>query len=368
MKVLFLTNIPSPYRIEFFKELGKLCDLTVIFEKGVSDERDSSWSKYDFEGFNGIILKGIKTSVDMAFCPSIIKYLSLKKFDRIIVANVASFTGMFAIQYMKMFNIPYFIEGDGAFAKSGMGFKEKVKAYFIKGAEGYFSTSQMHDEYYLTYGAKKSKIHRYPFTSLKNDDILEQIPTKEEKILYRKELGMTEEYIILTVGQFIYRKGFDVLLSAAERLPGNIGIYFVGGEPTDEYLSVKNEKKLTNVHFIGFKNKEELKKFYIAADLFVLPTREDIWGLVINEAMACGLPVITTDKCIAGLELIEQGNNGYIMPVNDDEILSDRISEIFEDEDLKKKMAQRSLEVIGGYTFLQMAWKHIEILEKQSDK
>lgn len=53
----------------------------------------------------------------------------------------------------------------------------------------------------------------------------------------------------------------------------------------------------------------------MAADIFVHPTREDIWGLVVNEAMAKGLPVITTDRCVAGLELIKNESVGRIVPV-----------------------------------------------------
>ena len=53
-----------------------------------------------------------------------------------------------------------------------------------------------------------------------------------------------------------------------------------------------------------------------------MPTREDIWGLVINEAMAYGLPIITTDNCLAGLELIKNEENGYIIPVNNTELLA----------------------------------------------
>ena len=60
------------------------------------------------------------------------------------------------------------------------------------------------------------------------------------------------------------------------------------------------ENDLTNVHFVGFKTKEQLEDYYRAADLFVLPTREDIWGLVVAEAMAYGLGVITTNRCNAG--------------------------------------------------------------------
>ncbi|MBR6509599.1 MAG: glycosyltransferase family 4 protein [Clostridia bacterium] len=364
MRLLFITNVPSPYRVEFFKELGKYCDLTVLFEKSTSDERDNSWKNYSFEGFNGIILKSVKSSVDKAFCPSVIKYLSIKKFDRIIVADVASSTGMLAIQYMKLFNIPYYIEGDGAFAKSGKGFKEKVKRHFIKGAKGYFSTSLMHDEYYVTYGADKNKIHRYPFSSLKKDDILENIPQTEQKLSLREELGMPEKRIVLTVGQFIHRKGFDVLLNAAKNFSEDIGVYFVGGEPTEEYLKLVEENNLSNIHFIGFKNKSELKKYYIASDIFVLPTREDIWGLVINEAMAYGLPIITTNRCIAGLELVKNGENGYIIPVEDAILLNEKINDIVYNNELSQAMNHRSLEIIKDYTVEKMAERHLEILDK----
>ena len=68
MKVLFITNVPSPYRVDFFNELGKFCDLTVTFEKRTSDERDKSWLQYKFENFKGIFLKGISLNTDTAFC------------------------------------------------------------------------------------------------------------------------------------------------------------------------------------------------------------------------------------------------------------------------------------------------------------
>ena len=68
MRVLFFTNVPSPYRVEFFNELGKLCELTVVFEKKTSNERDKSWGEYKFETFNGVFLPGISISTDSAFC------------------------------------------------------------------------------------------------------------------------------------------------------------------------------------------------------------------------------------------------------------------------------------------------------------
>ena len=151
---------------------------------------------------------------------------------------------------------------------------------------------------------ENSTIYRYPFSSLGNKDIINTPLSQQEKNAIRKILDIKEPQMILAVGQFIHRKGFDVLLQAARTMDKNIGIYIVGGKPTEEYLQIQKENNLTQIHFEGFKTKEELAMYFKAADIFVHPTREDIWGLVINESMAYGLPVVTTNKCVAGMELI----------------------------------------------------------------
>lgn len=362
MKVLWLTNIPSPYRVNFFNELGKLCDLTVLFERKFSSERDESWKSYNVSNFKSIFLRGIKIGVAEAICFSVKKHLT-KEYDRIIVSNFSSPTGMLAISNMKRRKIAYYLESDGGFAGSGKGVKEKIKKHVISGAKGYFSTSEENDKYFISYGAEKERIIRYPFTSLYASDIIDTPLTIEEKLDLRKKLGITEEKVVLAVGQFIHRKGFDVLLKAIVDLPRDIGVYFVGGVPTEEYENLKTDNELTNVHFIGFKNKKELKDYYKTADVFVLPTREDIWGLVINEAMSCGLPVITTNKCIAGLELVENGENGYIINVGDDNALAEKIELILTNKELQDQMGKKSIEKIRYYTFENMAKNHINNLK-----
>ena len=142
------------------------------------------------------------------------------------------------------------------------------------------------------------------------------------------------------------------------------GLYFVGGEPTKQYLDIVHQNNIQNVHFIGFTEKEKLKLYYAAADVFVLPTREDIWGLVINEAMAAGLPVITTNRCGAGLELIKNNQNGYLVQVDDVDNLSKKIHVILNDKDLKNKMENNATEVIKNYTVERMAQWHYEKLSK----
>lgn len=168
--------------------------------------------------------------------------------------------------------------------------------------------------------------------------------------------------VVISVGQFIPRKGFDVLLNAWKNCNKEYDLYIIGAEPTAEYIDIKNRLKLDNVYFEGFKTKEILKEYYRAADLFVLPTREDIWGLVVNEAMANGLPVITTSRCVAGLELVEDGVNGFIVPTDDSTMLSMRINEVLENDSLRYKMAIESLKRIRPYTIENMSKIHWKIL------
>ena len=365
MKVLFLTNVPSPYRVDFFNELGKACELTVLFEKSTSDERDASWKKYKFENFEGVFLKGKRIGVDNAVCLGVIWYLKKGKYDHIIVSDFLDPTGMIAIEHMRVRHIPYWLECDGGFAKDGKGFKERVKKHFISGTQGYFSPCAAADEYLCTYGAKAERLHRYPFTSLKESDMPETVLDHQKKSELKRELGLTEQFTVLSVGRFSYLKGYgkgyDVLMKVAEQLR-NVQFCIVGDEPTQEFVEWKKQKKLDNVVFGGFKDKNSLSKYYMASDLFALMTVADVWGLVINEAMMFGLPVITTEKCGAGLELVRDGVNGYLVHVGDSDMLADRINALLGDLKLQREMSKAGMERIRGYTIESMASEHIKIL------
>ena len=363
MKILFLTNIPSPYRVHFFNELGKHCELTVLFEKERSRERNKEWKGDEFRRFNGVFLKGPSTSTDMAICPGVLRYVKDRSFDRIICSDFTTPTGMLAVSYMKRHRIPYYLESDGGFAGSSKGIKARIKRWIIAGAKGYFSTADEHDRYYLTYGADPARIHRYPFTSLFSSDVADAPVTPEGKAALREMLNIKEKRIVLAVGQFIPRKGFDVLLDAARGLPRDIGFYFVGGTPTEEYTAFVEKHALTNVHFVGFCAKDALQRYYRAADLFVLPTREDIWGLVVNEAMAAALPVVTTTRCIAGLELVREGENGFLVPPADSTALGDAITRAFASPAQLAGMSHAALETIRSYTIECMVKRHLELLD-----
>ena len=365
MRVLYTTNYPSPYRVDFFNELGKLCELTVTFEEKPEwqEDRESSWFHTDFKNFKAKYLKPtIKKGQHTLFSLELITEIK-KQYDIIIIGMYSTGTAMLAIQYMITHKIPYLIETDGGIAKDGKGFIEKIKTHLIRHARGYFSPSDSSDDYLMTYGAVKSNIYRYPFTSLKEEDFIKAPLSEIEKGELKNELGMNYKMVALGVGQFIPRKGWDLLIRVAHFFP-KVGFYIVGGVAPEEYKTLRNAEKAYNVHFIEFKEKQELKKYYYAADFFVLPTREDIWGLVINEALSCALPVVTTTTCVAGIELIKNGKNGYLVTSESEQELKMAIENIVKSLVRNDEMKMEALESIRGYTIENMADVHIRELEK----
>lgn len=362
MRVLFMTNIPSPYRGEFFNELGKLCDLTVAFEGKSATDRDEKWKAAVNVNYKAIFMNGIRTKSDQFLCTGIIKILR-QGFDKIIVGGYSTPTSMLAIEYMRLHKIPFSIEADGGLIETESTIKYRIKKHFISAASSWLSTGKTTDAYFVHYGAKPDRIFDYPFTSLHTEDIQKELVQPEEKHSIRKKIGLKGNRIVLAVGQFIPRKGFDVLLRAWHDCPQNWTLCIVGDTPTQEYLNLQQSLKLDNVLFKGFMSKTELQEYYRAADLFVLPTREDIWGLVINEAMAEGLPIVTTDHCVAGLELVRNGNNGYIVPVNDPTTLAEKIRCVLSDEKTCREMQASSLKRIRRYTIENMAYEHFKILQ-----
>jgi len=361
-RVLFLTNYPSPYRVHFFDELGKYMDVTVLYSDRVEDmkHRNASWFEEGEHGFRAVRLTPKLRVGRRYLCFDVLPWLK-QDFDKIVVCGYSSPTAVLAMAWLRLHRIPFYMEVDGGLIRQDGKLKHFVKKSLVCLANQWLSTGVHTTKYLVHYGAKEEHVIHYPFSSLYEKDILESVPTQEEKKAYRMMLGIEEKHMILAIGQFIHRKGFDVLLQAAKELDRNVGIYIVGGETTDEYRKLREELGLYNVHFLSFQKKERLALLYKAADLFVLPTREDIWGLVINEALAYGLPTITTDRCVAGLELIEDGINGYVVPVGDEKVLAEKIQAVLASD--MEKMGRASLEKVRPYTLENMARTHVAIFE-----
>ncbi len=368
-KLLYINNFEAPYRVPFFNYLGQNYDMTIAFSQRPEErkERNLKWFQPLERNYKSLYLDTVQLgNIKIAFSVKKI----LKDYDIIFMDMYGNPTNMYAIYCLNRMKKPFVMSVDGILPKQNEKFLAKaIKRYFLNSPLKILSPGEYVDGNLKKYGVLPEKIARYHFTSLLKDDLLSEVPTFEEKLKLRKKLDMPLEMqnkVILTVGRFSYErgygKGYDVLFKAMFKLPKAYHLYIVGDEPTQEFIDMKNKMRLDNIHFVGFKNKKELNEYYCAADLFCLQTRGDVWGLVINEAMATGLPVITTKQCVAGMELVKNGINGYIGDAEDDGELANNIMTILDNTEVRQNMGEMSLKIIREYTIEQMTKDHVKVL------
>lgn len=364
-RVLFLTTYPSPYRVHFFDCLARTMDVTVLFSDRAEEKthRDAAWFVSGENRFRKVQLGHRIARVGThSLCLDVLKFLN-RDYDAIVICGYSSPTAILAIYYLRLRGRSFYMEVDGGLIREDSPRKYRFKRSLVSSARYWISSGEKTTDYLVHYGARREDTFVYPFTSLWQSDILSAPPTREEKAALRRELGLPQGKLLLYVGRFTRAKGMDDLLEAAPLLDRDIGICFVGGEPSEAHLAFCKEHELKNVHFVGFRKTEELARYYRACDALALPTKSDVWGLVLNEAMACGLPVITTDRCGAGLELIRDGVNGYLVPVADQSALVGRLRDLFAGD--YRQMGAAALETIRPYTLENMASAHAAIFERE---
>jgi glycosyltransferase involved in cell wall biosynthesis len=172
----------------------------------------------------------------------------------------------------------------------------------------------------------------------------------------REKLRLPQKYF-LAVSQFIPEKNLIHLLQAYARYrkagaPGNWQLVLVGSGELKEELSISSSDLSinTNLFFVGKKNYDELPAYYGLAGAFVLPSVSETWGLVVNEAMAAGLPVLVSERCGCADDLVKEGMNGYTFnPYNIDALTQHMLRMAGGVYELNA-MAQASRKIISRWT------------------
>lgn len=360
MKILALSVFPAPYRIAVFKGLSREHDLTIFFERNKDGERNASW----FEGQkNGLHFDLLDNDDGIQKFKKCIK--EIKKFDFVLCYDPLTRTARNLERLCMAKNVHYIMNADGALNIDGHFAKKIIKSFYIKNAYKCLAGCEKAQEYFEFYGAKKEDIWRHNFSSVFRSEVLSASITLRERTQLRIKNGLKNTVTFIAVGQFIYRKGFDLLLEAWKktkeaRFASDL-IIVGGGGLKDDYLSFIKENELQDsVLIIDYLPHDELLEYYKMSDVFVMPTREDIWGLVVNEAMAMGLPVISSNCCTAGNELIIPDTNGYIYDVNDTSQLSVYLDELTIDEEKRARFSKGALSSIAPYTIDDIVENHLQ--------
>lgn len=310
-KVLYLTNIEVPYRVRFFNELSRHCDLTVVYERRKSANRNEVWAKAEFQTCKSIFLRGIPMRDENGFSPGILKEI-LAGYDKIVVGCYNSPSQMLAILVMRLLKIPYLLNIDGEPFLLPDELKTFGKKFFLRGAAGYLEAGEAASR--SLHSAVEGPVTPYYFSSL-----------SESEIKSHGEAVCKRDDTILVVAQYLPCKGLDIALDAARR-DLTLRWRFVGmGSRTETFLQDFRGKIPKNVEIIPFLQKDELEQAYRSCRLLVLPSRRECWGLVIQEAASYGTPIISTWGSGAAVEFLEKTYPQYLAKPGDGEDLLHRI-------------------------------------------
>ena len=170
----------------------------------------------------------------------------------------------------------------------------------------------------------------------------------------RAQLNLPDRYFLF-VGRLVREKGVFELLSAYAKLDAQVrarlGLVFAGdGMFRKELEDQASRITAGTFRFAGFVHREQLASYYALAETLILPTYTDTWGLVVNEAMACGLPVIVSDTAGCAVDLVKENWNGLVIPSRDDLSLGAAMEKLANQPDLRATMAAHSLQLISEYS------------------
>mgnify|MGYP003190840125 FL=1 len=215
-----------------------------------------------------------------------------------------------------MRHIPYIINLDGE-QFIGNGLKDKIKRVILHGASGYLVAGEKSGETLanalgLSEDLVNVKITPYYFSSLSEQEI--EVHSKDRCIRNNK---------VLVIGQYFDYKGMDVAYEVAKRTP-YISYKFIGmGNRTSLFLKERTGggHKLSNVEIIPFLQKQELAEEYKQCGCLLLPSRQECWGLVVNEASSFGTPIVSTWGSGAAVEFLSDEYPQYLAKPGDSESL-----------------------------------------------
>jgi glycosyltransferase involved in cell wall biosynthesis len=234
-------------------------------------------------------------------------------------------------------------------------FKKSVLKPLFARTAGFLSIGRHNAEFYRSYDVPKNKIHLTPY-AVDNQYWLSQADALlSHKSDLKQSLGFDRKSpIVLFSGKLVPIKRPMDLLRAFETLAEslNAGLVFLGdGELRGDLEAYARERSLKNVRFVGFKNQTEMAPYYSMADVFVLPSSFEPWGLVVNEALCFGLPVIASDKVGAAGDLVQDGVNGFVYPAGDVVALAERLHDLLAKADRRSTMGIASRELIGHWGY-----------------
>lgn len=360
MKVAFVTNIIAPYRAPLFEAIGKQVDLTTIVSAPM--EHDRLWKPWETSralNFKTVILKGMRLKQRQRYFyiqPELFGILRGIRPDVVVNSefNLNSLCGSLFGKLHKRKTLLW-SEATCHSERNCSRMRKLYRRFLVRLNDGVIASGLDAKAHLLSLGAPEDSC----FVAV---DAVEDVKNRPDyPALEKRAMSVRSETsgaILLYSGQLIERKGVSNLLDAYKIVSGkhDVSLLIMGSGFLENQLkqTVENDR-IRNVHFLGFMNETDKWVYYLASDIFVLPTKLDAWGLVVNEAMLCGLPVICSKYAGAARDLVADGENGRIVDPFDTMDFSLAIEQLVTDKLKRQEMGSCSQKRIAQYSIKESA-------------
>jgi glycosyltransferase involved in cell wall biosynthesis len=374
MKIHRLAVVAShviQYQDPFFKLLAAApdIDLTVLFcsSAGSTEYRDTDmqttlrWNLPMLEGYRYAFLRNLGSGegIGRLINPGLIPAILFGHYDAVaFFVGWGTVSSILGIAACRSSGTPIFMFGDSDHPPPEITVKQRMRAGLLRGllrvVDGYLVSGILNGDYYEHYGASRSRFFDVPW-AIDNDRFIRDssfAPTDRET--FRNELGVGHDQLaIIFSGKLIPRKDPLTILRAMESMRNRkrIAAIILGhGELREEVERFAREHQLT-VHFAGFVNQTELPRYYGAGDVFVLASTSEPRGTVVNEAMACRLPLVVTNVYGGVGDIARDGDNALLFSPGDVSKLAEHLDHLVEDPALRAHMANRSRDIIDDWSY-----------------
>lgn len=355
-RLSFYTNIPTPYQLDFFEALADIFELRVIYYESI--EANRQWKLNTNSGsYETVSLKNsflakpfLLINSTFHFSWSIFSQAIYDKSPYIIVGGAYHTPNLVIaamISKLRSKKVFFFTE---RIPSSTNVFKRIFKQIALLPVKWFchalIAVGNDVRESYLEYGVRKDAVV-IPY-NVKADLFSKTRLDPAFAQNLKARLGGNQRLVLLSSGALIPRKGMDILIQAYHSLTKEIqqkcALVIIGDGPEKEKL-VALAQNSPYIFIEGFKEKHEIPYYFSIADIFVFASHYDGWGLVINEALAAGLPVISSGSVTAARDLIEPGTNGYVCANNDPEEFKNFITLLVTDDQRRKEIGGKNREL-----------------------
>lgn len=361
IRLAWVSTHPIQYQAPLLRQIAACPDieLTALFFSDFSTRsfvdpefnRTIHWDTPLLEGYHSEFLPGTGSQVSAikAFEPRVgglYERLQKGNFDAVLVQGWQHYGMLKAAWLAKRAGLQVLMRCEATdHVASSKGLKGKVReavvSFLLSNVDKCLAIGTRNRDFYLRRGFKAENIGSMPYC-VDNDHFRQKAEATYVSAL-RAELGMdADRPVILYASKLMRRKFPDELLQAYAQLPEpRPYLLYVGdGELRTALEAEVKVQKLGDVRFLGFRNQSELPAFYALADIFVLPSINETWGLVINEAMNAGCAIISTDQVGSAVDLVEHGKNGYVLKAGDIPALTDALNSCLDQERLQAMQAE----------------------------